>query len=183
MRTVREDSAPGFVASLCEDLGRHVPEIVERWAALVAARARHGLPSGALVGEETSALTRAVLDAALCAPNDSAAYADAVRTLVRLAARHGALSRMRSLDRDALFTEYDVLREAVWRHVRPLAVTESAGVIVRVDDMLSIATRASLQGYHRPELEASGRWAGAIEALVQEALVSRRTDDDGGRVG
>lgn len=166
------------MASLCEDLARHVPKIVERWAALVEARAQHGLPSGPLVGEEPSELTRAVLDAALCAPNDAAAYADALRTVVRLAARHGALSRMRDLDRDALFTEYEVLREAVWRHVRPLAATESAGVIVRVDDTLSIATRASLQGYHRPELEASGRWTSAIEALVQEALAGRRPGDE-----
>ena len=165
---------PPLLATLCADLNAHLPDIVEEWQALIDARLRHGTPTTVVAPEgDLSELTHVVLDAALCADREPAEYERALRALLRVAAHHGATARAKGADREAVFTEYETLREAVWRHVRPMAVTESGVAIVRVDDTLSIAVRASLQGYHRRELEASGRWTAATQGLLDEALARK----------
>lgn len=163
-----------LLATLCADLSAHLPGIVGEWRALIDARARHGTPAAVVDGQDDpSELTRVVLDAALCIDRGSADYERALRTLLRVAGQHGATTRAQGAERDAVFTEYETLREAVWRHVRPLAISESGAAIVQVDDTLSVAIRASLQGYHRAELETSGQWTGAVQNLLDEALARR----------
>ncbi len=107
---------------------------------------------------------------ALCRQND----ASAVRDHVLAAAEHGRSRREQGFGQDLLLTEYYLLREAIWRFVRTTAgpSAHATQAILYVDNAISVATRASLQGYHQPELAAMGRWPEALETVARDSGVA-----------
>ena len=66
----------------------------------------------------------------------------------------------------SLFTEYDVIRTATWRQLKTLAgPPTSYNVIFVIDGLLSVASRGTVLGYHRKEMEANGLWSTHREEL------------------
>lgn len=164
-----EDSpwAPDYSA-LCGTLSQRVPEIMVEWSALTTEEPWFSLPPD----ERVDSLPRVVLAmvrASLCSPSDSAT----LREHVWAAAEHGATRREQAFPQELVFTEYYLLREAIWRYLQKVApVSEATSAILRLDHAITLATRASIQGYHRRELTRMGRWPAAIDAIAAEAVAT-----------
>ena len=88
--------------------------------------------------------------------------------MVRTAATHGEQRRAQGFDEDALLEEFYLLRRLLWDYLRDTFGSVGAeGVIAQIDSALSLATAASIRGFHRDGLEARGRWPTALEELTQ----------------
>ena len=102
-----------------------------------------------------SVITR-VIDCAM----SSASREDRVTALINAACSHGESRRRHGVDVQSLFIEYDKIRTATWLHVQALSdAPTSFDAIFVIDGLLSIATRGTVLGYHRKEMEANGLWS------------------------
>lgn len=82
-----------------------------------------------------------------------------VDALIAAACSHGEFRRLQKLDVPSLFIEYDKVRTATWRHLKTLVgAPTSYDAIFVIDGLLSIATRGTVLGYHREEMERIGLW-------------------------
>ena len=140
-----------------------VPEIMVSWD-----RQTQELPWSAIAETErqnnlVSVITR-VIDCALSdATRDSR-----VDGVIFAACAHGESRRAQGLPVDALFREYDLLRSATWGQLSEIAASPvSYGAIFVIDGLLSVATRATVLGYHRKEMLANGLWNTHLEELKQ----------------
>ncbi len=89
-----------------------------------------------------------------------------VNALIDSACAHGESRRAQGLDVPSLFTEYDVVRTATWKSLKSLALPlTSYNAIFVIDGLLSVASRGTVLGYHRKEMEANGLWATQREEL------------------
>jgi hypothetical protein len=89
-----------------------------------------------------------------------------VNALIEAACAHGESRRKQGVDVPSLFTEYDVARTATWRQLKTLtAPPTSYSIIFVIDGLLSVASRGTVLGYHRKEMEANGLWASQREEL------------------
>lgn len=102
-----------------------------------------------------SVITR-VIDCAMSpAPRE-----ERVTALIDAACSHGDSRRQQGVDVESLFIEYDKLRGATWRQIQALARAPTTyDAIFVIDGLLSIATRGTVLGYHRAEMQANGLWA------------------------
>jgi hypothetical protein len=101
-----------------------------------------------------SVITR-VIDCAM----SSAPREDRVTALIDAACAHGDARRQQRVDVQSLFIEYDKLRAATWRQIQALAEAPTTyEAIFVIDGLLSIATRGTVLGYHRAEMQANGLW-------------------------
>lgn len=115
--------------------------------------------------------TAGLLNAALCNPEVVAVH----RELVTAALRHGQDRQEAGVTPDVIFQEYGALHDAIWHHLQQaLNGTERIDAILKVDMAISLATRASLSGYHRAKLEETGSWAGIVDYLVGEGMLFNR---------
>lgn len=104
---------------------------------------------------------------ALCAPDDE----ETCRKLVHGAAHHGETRLEQGLPDSIIFREVYLVRESVWSYIRQMDDTDTelaTEAILRIDMALSLASKASLRGYHRPAFQARGSWPQAIDGLVDE---------------
>lgn len=113
-----------------------------------------------------------IIEASLCAPADMEAH----RKKVWAAAAHGEQRRTQGLSETTLLSEFSLLRQAFWSHIRglPVSSADALEAVSRIDMAISLATMASLYGYHREELEGSGQWPSRIEQLVGDSPLLRR---------
>jgi hypothetical protein len=89
-----------------------------------------------------------------------------VDALIEAACAHGESRREQGVDVPSLFTEYDVIRTATWRQLQTLAgVSTAYNAIFVIDGLLSVASRGTVLGYHRKEMEANGLWSKHLEEL------------------
>jgi hypothetical protein len=96
-----------------------------------------------------------VIDCAM----SGAPRAERVRALVDAATRHGESRRKQGVDVSSIFREYFIVRTATWRQLKTLvAPPTSYDAIFVIDGLLSIASRGTVLGYHRKEMEANGLW-------------------------
>lgn len=103
-----------------------------------------------------------VIDCAM----SNASRDERVNALVEAACAHGESRRKQGVDVPSLFTEYDLIRTATWRQLQTLAEpTVSYNAIFVIDGLLSIASRGTVLGYHRAEMEANGLWSTHREEL------------------
>ncbi len=108
-----------------------------------------------------SVITR-VIDCAMSA----APRAQRVDAMITAACRHGAFRRKQNVDVHSIFREYDVVRSATWRQLKTLVDgPTSYDAIFVIDGLLSVATRGTILGYHRSEMEANGLWSKHLEEL------------------
>ena len=151
---------------ICESVRGHVPEIVREWEQLVWDSPWMGLPRAHRINGLPDLIV-GLVEASLGDPEDLERH----RQKVAAAVEHGVQRRAQGVDEHLVLTEYHLLREAMWRYLRRRygpsdAATEA---IMRIDTAITLATRASLQGYYRDELEAAGRWEGIVDRLAVES--------------
>jgi hypothetical protein len=73
------------------------------------------------------------------------------------------------ISEESLHREYQLLRWALWRHLKANGDSTAASEsIIRLDSALSFAHGASLRGYHRRAIEASDDWPGAVDRFIEE---------------
>lgn len=155
--------------ALCDDPNVLVPEILAEWQGIAQEEPWLELPEQHRFNSLPD-VTYGLLDVALCRTDDPAA----IREKLDAAASHGWTRREQGFPQELVLTEYYLLREAIWRVLRRRWPDEAAEAVFRVDTVLSVATRASLAGYHRAELEALGRWPAALERLVASSPLAQR---------
>jgi hypothetical protein len=156
---------------LCDDPNVLVPEILAEWQAVAIEEPWMALPEHQRFDSLPDVLC-GLLDAAICQPNAPAAY----RTHVETAAKHGTDRRTQGFPRDLILTEFYLLREAIWRVIRRRYPADAGTAVLRVDNALTIAMRASLLGFHRGQLEAAGQWPAAIDQLVDDSPLVQPVD-------
>ncbi len=101
-----------------------------------------------------SVITR-IIDCAM----SSASREERVTALIDAACAHGDARRRQRVDVHSLFIEYDKLRAATWRQIKSLASAPTTyDAIFVIDGLFSIATRGTVLGYHRAEMQANGLW-------------------------
>lgn len=89
-----------------------------------------------------------------------------VNAMIDSSIAHGESRRAQGVDVQSLFTEYFVVRTATWRQLKTLAgPPTSYNAIFVIDGLLSIASRGTVLGYHRKEMEANGLWSKQREEL------------------
>jgi hypothetical protein len=110
-----------------------------------------------------SVITR-VIDCAM----SSASRGERVDAMIAAACSHGHSRRKQGMDVPSIFREYDVVRAATWRQLKTLVdAPTSYDAIFVIDGLLSIATRVTVLGYHRDEMEANGLWSKHLLELKQ----------------
>lgn len=100
--------------------------------------------------------------------------------LIQSAAKHGHDRYLLGVDESVLFREYHLLRHGVWKHLRErFSRNEQSAllrVITRFDAGISLASRASLHGYHKATHEKEGRWPDVLGTLLDEWCAGRSAD-------
>jgi hypothetical protein len=149
---------------ICDALKAGVPEILGRWKELLAE-----LPwTSDLSDEGVDHLPEVVIglvEASLCSPLDE----DAHRQKVFAAARHGQDRRDQGWTERQLLQEYHILRQAIWWFLKATGNPRATEVIFRIDTASTLATMASLRGFHRDLLEEQQRWPEALEEIVGDS--------------
>ena len=89
-----------------------------------------------------------------------------VNALIDSACAHGESRRKQGVDVPSLFTEYDVVRNATWKHLKTISTPPTSyNAIFVIDGLLSVASRGTVLGFHRKEMEANGLWDSQREEL------------------
>lgn len=150
-------------SSLCELLMKRAGEIMAEWERLCCDAPWNALPENHRVD---------ALPGVLAAAIDAASRTDergCRMAVVDAAIKHGQDRRAQGFELQVLFTEFYFLREAIWRTLREITEADSAyETVLPIDHALTVATRATVAGFHRQEFESQGRWAEKVDALADE---------------
>lgn len=154
---------------LCEHIKANVDTIISLWNLTAAEEPWTLLPEHDRLNYLPRVLVQ-LAESVLCAEPD----VESVRALVEAGLTHGEHRAMLGLPDQVIFAEYDLLRRALWRFLSPEEPpTERAGrAILRIDAAISLATRASIVGLHRRQIEARGDWPGIVDRLVRESSLA-----------
>jgi hypothetical protein len=138
-----------------------VPEIMADWDRSTTELPWSDLEAADRQNNLSSVITR-LIDCAM----GSGSRADRVDALIAAACSHGEFRRRQHLDVPSLFMEYDKVRTATWRQLKTLVgAPTSYDAIFVIDGLLSIATRGTVLGYHREEMERIGLWEKHLSEL------------------
>ena len=155
--------SPNYLRIICDDIKAHVSEVLLEWEQLVRQQPWYSLPPDHRIDSLPDVIV-GLVDASLCSPEDPEAH----RQKVSAAANHGTHRREQGIPDHLILTEYHLLRQAIWRyltrHHPPSDTTREA--IMRIDAAISLGTNASMWGYHRPEIEALGKWEEGMERIA-----------------
>lgn len=151
---------------LCRRLRADIPHILSDWQAIIDEEAGQDLPADYRL-IDVGDLVLQLVEAAVCRPADLEAH----RRGVLAAATHGTALRGFGIREDLIFQEYALLRRAFWYRLQWLERDGRTALdaIERIDRSITLATMATLHGYHREELEALGRWDEILRLLMHEA--------------
>lgn len=159
----------GRMKDLCEDLRANIDTIVADWERLVLEEPWFSLPKQFRV-DNLPGVILALIDSALCDPGGP----DVHRNQVMQAADHGYNRREQGIPESLIFTEYHLLRQALWYYlVREQGSSDRVvHAIMLIDSAITTATNASMWGYYRAEVEALGKWQESLERLIAAALAN-----------
>lgn len=148
------ESITGNLAEVLEEWG--AAKRVEPWVTIPEQPSLNNLPE----------LVRYVAQVALVRPFN----AEMRRNKVQAAASHGEHRRGEGWTEAQVFQEYTLLRRAIWQFIqrRHGPDDRSFQAIGQIDSALTLATVASLRGFHRDIFTQRGDWPGALERLVHE---------------
>lgn len=148
-----------------ESIKLHLPEILEDWQTTTEREPWLSLPAEYRV-DNLAEVIRALVDAALGEDNRR----EARLRQVREAAKHGEDRLEMGNAESVLFTEYYLLRQSLWRFIERHHKGNPAAMeaIARLDSAITLATTASLRGYHRITFEKRGEWPEAVEQLANK---------------
>jgi hypothetical protein len=152
--------------AICDELKGQTAKLILLWEQAVE-QEPWVLPAKHARSDFVPDLISAIADTMLCAPPTR----PSVLALADVAARHATARAAEGADHSRVVLEYYLLRNAVWSYFREGddGAREELQAILFVDVAISMATRAALLGYYRGQLEAEGRWDGALDRLVDEA--------------
>jgi hypothetical protein len=136
-------------------------EIMAEWD-----RNTDALPWSMLEHDERQNNLAGVITRVIDCAMSGASREDRVNALIDAACSHGEARREQGVDVESLFTEYFVIRTATWRQLKALvAPPTSYNAIFVLDGLLSIASRGTVLGYHKKEMEATALWNSHREEL------------------
>jgi hypothetical protein len=140
-----------------------IDEIMAEWDRTTDALPWSGLEASSRQNNLSGVITR-VIDCAMSgAPRE-----ERVSALIDAACSHGECRRSQGVDVESLFIEYDHIRTATWKQLKELVgPPASYDAIFVIDGLLSVASRGTVLGYHRPEMEANGLWSKHREELKE----------------
>jgi hypothetical protein len=149
-----------------EDIQGHVPEVLVEWEQLVREQPWYSLPVDHRINGLPDVIV-GIVDASLCNP----AGVESHRRKARAAAEHGFQRRQQGVPESLILTEYHLLRQAIWKYLltKHGASDDTVDAIMRIDNAITLATNASMWGYHRPEIEAMGKWDEGMERIVHSS--------------
>lgn len=151
---------------ICRDLQANTGGVVRRWEDRVRDEPWSSLPKEWRV-DHLPAVIEGLAATALRMPADP----EAVRGRIEEIARHGSERSRQGLEEAHVLREYHYLRLAIadylferWGPEEPVL-----DALIRVDAAITMATRASLLGYHRSHLEGRGTWSDALDRLLDDS--------------
>lgn len=149
-----------------EDLKDNTEKVVQRWESLTADRPWSGLPRDWRI-DHLPDVIEGLADTALQRP---LAQSD-VRERLKAIARHGEERRKQGLEEGHILREYHYLRVAISEYLQDRwgRQEEVIGALLRIDAAITLATGASLLGYHRTELDARDGWEGSLDRLFGDS--------------
>jgi hypothetical protein len=122
------------------------------WSDLEAAERQNNL---------ASVITR-VIDCAM----SPASREHRVDSMIAAACAHGEFRRRQGVDVPSIFVEYDKVRTATWQQLKTLVgAPTSYDAIFVIDGLLAIATRGTVLGFHRVEMEKMGLYEKHLKEL------------------
>ena len=147
---------------VADSIKAHLPEILDQWQSAAEREPWLPLPREDRL-KDLEHVARGLVDVAL----GERPSAQERLEEVRCAARHGEHRLEVGLPDHTIFTEYRMLRQAFWNYVAsnfPAATAQQASF--RIDACTTVATLASLRGYHRADIEQRGQWPAAVDQLA-----------------
>lgn len=155
------DRQVAHYAKLYPLLLAELDEIMADWDRSTDALPWSGLEASDRQNNLAGVITR-VIDGAM----SSATRTERVDALIDSACSHGECRRKQGVDVQSLFSEYDHVRTATWKHLKELVEPPTSyDAIFVIDGLLSIASRGTVLGYHRQEMESTGLWNKQREEL------------------
>ncbi|HUR91424.1 MAG TPA: hypothetical protein VMY38_02005 [Gemmatimonadaceae bacterium] len=138
-----------------------IAEIMADWDRNTDVLPWSALERGERQNDLSSVVTR-VIDCAMSgAPRE-----ERVNAMITAACRHGEYRRRQNVEVPSIFMEYDVVRSATWRQLKAIAdAPTSFDAIFVIDGLLSVASRGTILGYHRAEMQANGLLEKHMEEL------------------
>lgn len=131
-----------------------IDEIMAEWDRTTDQLPWSLLKAGDRQNDLSGVVTR-VIDCAM----STAVREERVSALVDAACRHGQARRCQGVEMDSVFLEYDKVRAATWKELQHLTSGRiSFDAIFVIDGLLSVATRGTILGFHKAEMEANGLW-------------------------
>jgi hypothetical protein len=148
---------------ICEDIKSHVADVLDEWVNLVREEPWYSLPPDHRIDSLPDVIV-GLVEASLCNPADIEAH----RQKVAAAAVHGTHRREQSIPEHLILTEYHLLRQALWRYLtrRFGSSDHTTAAIMRIDVAISLASNASMWGYHREDIEGMGKWESGLERII-----------------
>ena len=138
-----------------------IEEIMDEWD-----RNTDDLPWSALEASERQNDLCGVVTRVIDCAMSPASREERVTAMVAAACRHGEYRRRQNVDVHSIFREYDVVRAGTWKALKTLAdAPTSYDAIFVIDGLLSVATRGTILGFHRRELEVTGLFAKHLAEL------------------
>ena len=132
-------------------------DVVREWAAMNGSQWPR--PSEPIDANDLVALIRRLGEAALTREGERG---KPTRDLIRVAIQHGRERRADGFTEEMLFREYHLLRRGLWSELKQTNPELASETIIRIDAEISMATCASLRGFHSlPDLAGD-------EMLVEE---------------
>jgi hypothetical protein len=154
------------MSTLCDGLDSNIPAIVAQWKQLTNKPPWTTLSESDWV-DHLPPLLRAMIEGVLCLGGSHPAR----ERVVEQAILHGAHRRRHGLSIDNILEEQAQLRQATWRFLtdktESVANSEIVTEIVRLDAAISVATLASLTGFHQMEIERTREWDEVVDKLVK----------------
>ena len=151
---------------ICQDIKSHVSEVMVEWEQLVREQPWFSLPAEHRIDSLPDVIV-GLVETSLCNPADEQSH----RQKIEAAAEHGVHRREQGIPEHLILTEYHLLRQAIWHYIlRKFGSSDGAtDAILRIDTAITLATNASMWGYHREEIEAMGKWEEGIERITAKS--------------
>jgi hypothetical protein len=154
------------VPILCDGLDANISAIVDEWKRLTDRPPWNTLPESEWVNH-LPPLLRAMIAGVICNHGSH----EARRNVIEKALVHGAHRRAHGLTVEIILEEQAELRTATWHFltgkVDSVATSGILGEILRLDAAVSVATLASITGFHRAEVERTGEWNDTVAKLLK----------------
>ena len=157
--------------AICQDIKSHVSAVLVEWETLVREQLWFSLPAEHRIDGLPDVVV-GLVEASLCNPSDEQSH----RQKIEAAAAHGQHRREQSIPEHLILTEYHLLRQALWHYLLGKfgSSNRATDAILRIDTAITLATNASMWGYHREEIEAMGKWEEGVERMTASSRFLRQ---------